>query len=205
VLVPLAPCVTITLPGDAERPKLGRTVTARAIVVIWDKLPDVPIMVTVAVPVVAALLAVSVKVLLAVAGFGLKDAVTPLGRPDTDKLTLLLKPLNGVTVTVLVPLVPWATVRLLGDAERVKSPTGFTVTVIVASLLKLPDVPVTVTVKVPIVAVPVADSVKRLVVVAGFVPKAALTPLGRPDAVKFTLPRNPFSGLIVRVVDPAAP
>jgi len=132
VLVPLAPCVTVTLPGDAERPKFGRAVTARAIVAIWDKLPDVPIMVTVAVPVTAALLAVSVKVLLAVAGFALKDAVTPLGRPDTDKLTLLLKPLNGVTVTALVPLVPSGTVRLLGDAERVKSPTGFTVTVIVA-------------------------------------------------------------------------
>jgi hypothetical protein len=205
VLVPLAPCVTVTLLGDAERPKFGRTVTARAIVVIWDKLPDVPVMVTVTVPVVAVLLAVSVKVLLAVAGFGLKDAVTPLGKPDADKLTLPLKPLSGVAVTALVPLVPCVTVKLLGDAERVKSPTGFTVTVIVASLLKLPDVPVTVTGKVPIAAVPVADRVKRLVVVAGFVPKAALTPLGRPEAVKFTLPRNPFSGLIVMVVDPADP
>ena len=72
-------------------------------------------------------------------------------------------------------------------------------------MLKLPDVPVTVTVKVPIVAVLVADKVKRLVVVAGFVPKTALTPLGKPEAVKFTLPLNPFSGLIVIVVELAAP
>jgi hypothetical protein len=79
------------------------------------------------------------------------------------------------------------------------------VRVIVAVLLRLPEVPVTVTVKVPVAAVPVADRVKRLVVVAGFVPKKALTPLGRPDAVKFTLLLNPFRRLIVMVVEPAAP
>jgi len=36
---------------------------------------------TVAAPAVAVLLAVSVKVLVAVAGMGLKEAVTPLGKP----------------------------------------------------------------------------------------------------------------------------
>jgi hypothetical protein len=76
-------------------------------------------MVTVAVPVVAVLLAVSVNVLVAVAGFGLKAAVTPLGRPDADKLTLPLKPFCGEIVTVLVPLAPWANVKLLGAAKRV--------------------------------------------------------------------------------------
>ncbi len=75
----------------------------------------------------------------------------------------------------------------------------------VVVFVKLPDVPVTVTVTVPVVAVPAADRVKRLLVVAGFVPKMALTPLGRPDAVKFTLPVNPFRGLIAMVVEPAAP
>ena len=54
-------------------------------------------------PVVAVLLAVSVRVLEPVAGFGLNDAVTPLGKPDADKLTPLLKPFCGVTVIVLVP------------------------------------------------------------------------------------------------------
>ncbi len=47
---------------------------------------------------------------------------------------------------------------------------------------------------------PVADRVKRLVDVAGFVPKLALTPLGKPDAVKVTLPLNPLRGWIVMVV-----
>ena len=53
--------------------------------------------------------------------------------------------------------------------------------------------------------VPVADRVRRLLVVAGFVPKLALTPLGRPEAVKFTLPLNPLRGWIVMVVEPPAP
>ena len=75
----------------------------------------------------------------------------------------------------------------------------------VVVVVKLPEEPVIVMVTVPIVAVPVADRVKRLLVVAGFVPKLALTPLGRPDAVKFTLPLKPLRGLIVMVVEPTAP
>jgi hypothetical protein len=71
--------------------------------------------------------------------------------------------------------------------------------------VKLPDEPVIVTPMVPVVAAPVADRIKRLLFVAGFVPKLALTPLGRPDTVKFTLPVNPFEGLIVMVVEPEAP
>ena len=71
--------------------------------------------------------------------------------------------------------------------------------------LKLPEVPVTVTVEVPIAAVPVADSVKRLLDDVGFVPKLPLIPPGRPDTLKFTLLLNPFKGLIVMVVELAAP
>jgi hypothetical protein len=74
----------------------------------------------------------------------------------------------------------------------------------VALLVKLPEVPVTVTVKVPVAAVLLADKVKRLEDAVGFVPKLALTPLGRPDAVRFTLPLNPLAGLIVIVVEPDA-
>jgi len=63
-------------------------------------------MVTVTVPGVAVPLAVSVSVLAVVVVVGLKDAVTPLGRLDADRLTLPLKPFCGVTEIVLVPLVP---------------------------------------------------------------------------------------------------
>jgi hypothetical protein len=84
-------------------------------------------------------------------------------------------------------------------------PAGFTVSVIVTLLLKLPEVPVMVTEYVPITAVPMADKVKRLVAVAGFVPKLAVTPLGSPDAVRLTEPVNPFRGFALSVVEPAAP
>ena len=62
--------------------------------------------VTMEVPVAAVLLAVRVKELVVVAEVGLKDAVTPLGKPDADKLTLPLKPFWGATVMVLEPLDP---------------------------------------------------------------------------------------------------
>jgi len=61
-------------------------------VVVFIRLPDVPVMVTVDVPVVAVLLAVSVSVLVFAVVLGLNDAVTPLGRPDADKLTFPVKP-----------------------------------------------------------------------------------------------------------------
>ena len=84
----------------------------------------------------AAMLADSVRVLVPMVAVGLKDAVTPLGKPGADRLTLLLKPPDGVTLIMLVPLEPFATVRLLGDAIRLKSgfcaPAAFTVRLSIA-------------------------------------------------------------------------
>jgi hypothetical protein len=71
---------------------VGTVRTVRESVVDFVKLPDMPVMVTVTVPVVAVLLAESVSVLVLVGLLGLNDAVTPLGIPEADKLTLLLKP-----------------------------------------------------------------------------------------------------------------
>ena len=78
----------------------------RESVVVLIKLPEVPVMITVAVPVAAVPLVVSVNVLVVVAGFVLNAAVTPLGKPEADKVTLPLKPFCGVTVMVLVPPAP---------------------------------------------------------------------------------------------------
>jgi hypothetical protein len=88
-------------------------------VVLLIKAPDVPVMVSEAVPVAAVPLAVSVNVLALIVGFGLNDAITPLGRPEADNVTLPLKPFCGVIVIVLAPLAPCAIVKLTGDAERV--------------------------------------------------------------------------------------
>ena len=93
--------------------------TVKVTAVVCFKPPDVPVIVTVAVPVVAVSAAISVNVLEVLAGFGLNAAVTPLGRPEAEKVTLPLKPYCGVTVIVLPPLVPCVTLRLLGDAEMV--------------------------------------------------------------------------------------
>ena len=93
-LAPLVPCAIVTLFGDAESEKFATVTgfTVRETVVPFDKLPEVPVMVTVTAPVAAVLLAVSVKVLVVVVELELKDAVTPLGNPVADKLTLPLKP-----------------------------------------------------------------------------------------------------------------
>jgi hypothetical protein len=171
----------------------------------FDKLPEVPVMVTVAVPVLAVLLAVNVNVLVVAAGFGLKDAVTPLGRPNADRVTLPLKPFCGVTVIVFAPVAPRVMLRLLDDADKAKFPAGFTVRLIVVEFVKLPEVPVMVTVAEPVLAVALAVSVNALVVRAGFGLNDAVTPLGRPDADRLTLPLKPFCGVIVMVLALFAP
>ena len=101
--------------------------TVSATVVLLLKLPEVPVTLTDTVPSAAALLAMSVNVLVLLVVLGLKEAVTPLGRPEADRLTLPLKPFCGVTVIVLVPLVPpGARLKELGEAESVKPGTGLT-------------------------------------------------------------------------------
>jgi hypothetical protein len=63
---------------EGANPGAGMTVRARKVVSF--SVPEVPVIVTVAVPMAAVLLKVSVSTLLPVVGFGLKDAVTPLGK-----------------------------------------------------------------------------------------------------------------------------
>jgi len=121
VLVPLLPCATDNAVGEAVMVKVPSASTVSEIVVVAFKLPEVPVIVTVVVPAVADLLAVSVKTLVEVAGFGLNDAVTPLGRPVAANDTLPENPFTGEMVMVLVPLAPpLAMVTALGEAERVK-------------------------------------------------------------------------------------
>jgi hypothetical protein len=177
--------------------------TVRATVVVWLSEPEVPVIVTVDIPVVAVLLAVSVKVLVAVVGFVPNDAVTPFGRPDAARVTLPIKPFWAATLIVLDPLDPWVMVRLLGDAERLKSDVAveFTVRASAVVWLSMPEVPVIVTVDVPVVAALLAVSVKVLVDVVGFVPNDAVTPAGRPDAARVTLPVKLFWGATVMVVE----
>jgi hypothetical protein len=97
--------------------------------------PDVPVTVTVKVPVVAVPEAdrVSVELALPPAGGvtedGANDAVTPLGRPEALSETAELNPLRLLTVMVLVPEPPWVTLTEDGEADMPKSGTGAPVTV----------------------------------------------------------------------------
>lgn len=177
------------------------------------RLPEVPVIVTMAVPVVAVLLAVNVNV-LAFVGLvvlvGLNDAITPAGKPEAAKLTLPVKPFCGATETVLVRLPPCTRLTLFGDADRLKfgGVTAFTVSDNVVVCVKPPEVPVIVTVTVPMVAVLLAESVNvlafvGLVVLVGL--KDAITPAGRPEADKLTLPVKPFSGATETVLVPLLP
>jgi hypothetical protein len=75
------------------------------VVVCGVKLPEVPVMTTKVEPVAAVLLAVRVKRLVA-ALVEVNDAVTPLGRPEATRLTLLVKPPVGFTVIMLWTLLP---------------------------------------------------------------------------------------------------
>jgi hypothetical protein len=175
--------------------------------------PEVPVIVTVAVPTVAVADAVSVSVEVAlpfaggVTGLVENDAVTPLGKPDALNVVAELNPPVLVMVIVLVPLAPCVTVTEVGDAATVKLGVAveFTVSASVVVAIKLPEVPVIVTVADPVVAVLLAVSVSTLVPVVGFVPNAAVTPVGRPDAARVTLPVNPPTSVTVIVLVPLPP
>jgi hypothetical protein len=124
LLVPLAPRLTASAAGVAEREKSaggGATATVRLIEAVWLNAALVPVMVTVATPVAAVLEAASVRTLRVTEEAGAKLAVTPLGRPLAVNDTLPANPPTGVTAIALLPLAPRITVRFAGDAERTKS------------------------------------------------------------------------------------
>ena len=88
--------------------------------VVRDSPPPVPATVTLKDPMTAVAATANVTVLLApVVAFGLILAVTPLGRPEALKVTLLAKPPVRAIVTVTAPLPPCEMPRLDGLAPRV--------------------------------------------------------------------------------------
>ena len=136
---------------------------------------------------------------------GVKLAVTPLGRPVAARVTGALKFCGLRTLMVALGLLPpLMTLRLLADEEIVKLGVG-TVTVRVVDAVSEPEVPVMVIVALPGVAELLAVNVSTLLPVVGLVEKAAVTPLGRPDAARVTLPVNPFWPVTARVDLPDAP
>jgi hypothetical protein len=81
----------------------------------------------------------------------------------------------------------------LPELERVKAgPYTPSFSVVVA--VRSPEVPVMVSVLVPTPAVLLTVRFSTLIPLVGLGEKLAVTPLGKPDTVKFTLPLNPYWG-----------
>jgi len=161
--------------------------------------PETQLTVIADVPVAAVEATVNVIAWGEVIGDG-TGAVTPVGRPVIEHVTAPLNPFWSVTVSVAVPAPPGAMVRAVGEAETVKPGGPVTMSVIVVLTDTLPEVPVMVTTDDPIVAAALAENVMSEVVVVGLVPNVAVTPVGRPDAVKVTLPLNGGTSVNVMVV-----
>lgn len=162
---------------------VNETLVVRVIV------PLVPVTVTVAGPVVAVLEAVNVSVLLlAVVVAGLKAAVTPAGNALALNVTLEVKLVLAMPIT-LVAEPPRVTDTVAGLGESVKFCDGFTVRLIAAVRVNVPLVAVTVTVAGPVVAVPEAVKVRTLLLpVVDDGANAAVTPVGKLLVLKVTLP-----------------
>ena len=176
------------VPGP-ESVKVG-AYTPRVRVVVADRLPEVPVIVNVLAPMPAVLLANSVRVLVLVVGLGEKLPVTPFGKPDTVRFTLPLNPYAGDTSIIAVTDFPWPTFKELGP-KRVKLGPWMESDSVVVSV-RSPEVPVIVSALVPPLAVLLAVSVRVLAPVVEVGEKEAVTPLGKPDTERFTLPLNPY-------------
>jgi len=87
----------------------------------------------------------------------------------------------------------------------VKLAPAVTVSATVVLAVSEPDVPVMVMVLVPATVVLATVNVSTLVLVVGLVANAAVTPVGRPDAARVTLPLNGLTSVTVIVSVPFAP
>lgn len=88
--------------------------------------PAVPVIVTFAWPIDAALLAVRVSTLASAVGLVPKEAVTPVGRPDTAKDTWPMKLFMAAIVIVSVLLLPWLSETVDDPTPSVKLGAGLT-------------------------------------------------------------------------------
>ncbi len=124
--VPVLPCTTDTVVGEAEMVKLG-AVTVRLTLVELMMVPvlaSVPVMVIGYVPVTVFEATMKLATEVPLPGeaiwLGAKLTVTPVGWPEAVKLIAELKPFTAVVVMFDVPVLPRTTVRVLDEAEMVK-------------------------------------------------------------------------------------
>jgi hypothetical protein len=190
--VALLPCVRVSALAEEASVKLGGGAIVSETTVVSVSEPEMPVMVSVTGPVVAAeLAAVSVSVLVVVAGLGEKLAVTPEGSPETLRFTFAEKPLAGVMRMESVALLPGFIVIDVVPGARANICGGVTVSAMLAVCVSEPETAVMITLAgPPMVALAAAVSVSVLDVVAGLGEKLAVTFVGNPETLKVTLPEK---------------
>jgi len=120
--VVLPPAVTVCEAGLTVNVKFR---TVNVAVAVFATVPTVPVTVSVelAPGVAAVVVTVMVEVPAPVMVAGLKLAVAPAGNPETVGVTVPLKPLTAVVVTVYVVLPPATMVCVAGLTATVKFTT----------------------------------------------------------------------------------
>jgi hypothetical protein len=134
---------------------------------------------------------------------GENEAVTPLGRPETLRLTLPVRPSDIRVLTMIVPDIPWPMLRL--PVLVSSSPGALIVREAVVLAVTPPDVPVMVMRVVPGVALALTETLREASLVVGLPVKVAVTPLGNPETAKATDPVNPYLGTTVMTDFPVPP
>jgi hypothetical protein len=185
--------VSVSEPG--VRLKFGATTDTVTVKMLLSA-PEVPVTVTMDVPTGATPLAMNVSVLVFVTVTALKEAVTPVGRPETARLTLPVKLFCASTLIAVPALVPGFKEMPLAEAVRPKLGV-MTRRLMPAMLLRVPEVPEIVIAEVPAAAelLAVNVAVVLLAVLAGL--NDTVTPTGNPEATSTTLPVKPFWGITV--------
>jgi hypothetical protein len=210
---PVTPATIVSDVGETASEKSGAAggaaETVNATVAAWLRVPDVPVRVTVALPAAIVEAAVSVTfcavpgVNVSVAGL----AVTPVGSPVMATATVPLKEFNAVANTLTFePAAPATIASDVGETVSEKSDGGGggaeTVNATEAEWLRVPEVPVNVTVALPATAVDAAVSVTFCAVPGADVSVAglAVTPLGSPLTATVTIPVKPFAGTALTLI-----
>ena len=135
---------------------------------------------------------------------GLNEPTTPMGRPERLTVTDPVNPFFGVMVRALFALAPRAMLRAAGETDKLNV-GGATASEMVTLLVRLPEVPVMVTVEVLAGALTAAVNVILLLLAVLAGEKTAVTPLGSPDAVSATVPVKPFTALMPMALVPLRP
>jgi len=189
----------------AVRLKVATEVTVRAMVADSVMSPEVPVTFTFTIPTVAVALAEKLRDSVLAVVPRVNAAVTPTGRPETVSVTEPVKPFTGLRVIVLLAEFPCTSPMVAGLAAIVKLDGDATVTLSEKVLVRVPDLPDTITVVAPGAAVADAVKVRTLDVVALAALNDAVTPEGKPETLRATLPENPLSGVIAMVLVMVAP